>query len=304
VLNHTALLLALLLAAGSATAADPERVEWSPDWPRVRSWEKLGLVPLGALSLVLAFGVQPPAEPRWRGGILFDDWLRGGLKGSTFSTQQTFGKLGDYLFFTSVPLPLIVDVGIVTLGVHGNSDVALQMLLIDLQALGMSGVVTLGAERLVGRQRPYASDCGADGQVRDSAGKPLYNHCHLPYDNESFFAGHPTTVTTMAGLTCAHHQHLPLYGGGVADLAPCLLMVGAAGLTGVSRIVADKHWASDVLVGWTVGALSGYVVPSLLHYGFTSHGSAAGALGNGTLVAAPIPLVYPGGAGLGIVGVL
>jgi membrane-associated phospholipid phosphatase len=167
----------------------------------------------------------------------------------------------------------------------------------------MSGVVSLGTESLVGRQRPYAEDCGPDGQVLTSSGTPLFNHCGGAGDNKSFVAGHASAVTTMAGLTCVHHQHLPLYGGGLADLAPCLFMVGAAAFTGVSRITADKHWASDVLMGWTVGALSGYVVPSLLHYGFTSHGPI-GEIRSGSLTAVPIPMVYPGGAGLGIVGFL
>ena len=72
----------------------------------------------------------------------------------------------------------------------------------------------------------------------------------------------------MAALTCVHHQHLPLYGGGFANLAPCLVMMGVAATTGVLRLVYDEHWASDVITGWAVGAASGYVLPSLLHYGF------------------------------------
>jgi hypothetical protein len=248
--------------------------------------------------------VVPATEPaRWRGGILFDDWVRGGLGGRTLSSQRAAQLWGTYVFYGAVPVVTLVDVAIVTLGVHRSPDVALQMLLIDMQALGMSGVVSLGTEQLVGRERPYGEDCGPDGQTRTSSGVPLYNHCGGPNDNKSFIAGHPAAVATMTGLTCAHHQHLPLYGGGLADLAPCLVMIGASAFTGVSRVVADKHWASDVVLGWSVGALSGYVVPSLLHYGFTSHGPL-GAVRSGNLTAVPIPMVYAGGAGLGFVGFL
>jgi hypothetical protein len=72
----------------------------------------------------------------------------------------------------------------------------------------------------------------------------------------------------MAGLTCVHHQHLPLYGGGVADLAPCIGLIGASIADGLGRIVADKHYARDCHAGLGVGAFAGYVVPSLLHHGF------------------------------------
>ncbi len=32
------------------------------------------------------------------------------------------------------------------------------------------------------------------------------------------------------------------------------------------RIMADNHWASDVLVGHLMGYLSGYLLPTLLYY--------------------------------------
>ncbi|HEX3850778.1 MAG TPA: hypothetical protein VHW01_07410 [Polyangiaceae bacterium] len=104
----------------------------------------------------------------------------------------------------------------------------------------------------------------------------------------------------MAGLTCVHHQHLPLYGG-VADQAPCIGLIGASIVDGLGRIVADKHYASDVTLGFGVGALAGYVVPSLLHYGFTSH-QRAPAVGGTGLHMLPLPQVYQDGFGIGVVG--
>jgi membrane-associated phospholipid phosphatase len=37
---------------------------------------------------------------------------------------------------------------------------------------------------------------------------------------------------------------------------------------GISRIIVDAHYATDTLAGITVGALSGWLLPELLHYGF------------------------------------
>ncbi len=107
-------------------------------------------------------------------------------------------------------------------------------------------------------------------------------------------------VTTVAGLTCAHHQHLPLYGGGFADLAPCLVMMGLAATTGVLRLVYDEHWASDIIVGWAAGAASGYVLPSVLHYGF---GARPPEVHTGDLTLVPTLGVYGGAPGIGAVGV-
>jgi membrane-associated phospholipid phosphatase len=71
--------------------------------------------------------------------------------------------------------------------------------------------------------------------------------------------------------------------------------------TGMARLMADKHWASDVVLGWSIGTFSGYVLPSILHYGF-GHGHAVGAIQVGELSMLPALQVYPRGAGLGMVG--
>lgn len=126
--------------------------------------------------------------------------------------------------------------------------------------------------------------------------------CGTANDFRSFYSGHATATATTAGLVCVHHQHLPLFGGGFADLAPCLLMIGVSATTGVLRLVYDEHWASDVMVGWADGVLSGYVLPSLLHFGFGS-GHPVGEIRTGSLDMAPSLLARPGGTELGMVGV-
>jgi membrane-associated phospholipid phosphatase len=295
------LFVSLVLSAGVSQAADPDRVEWSPDWPRVRLWEGLNVLAVTVASYEIDASWTPPSHANWRGGILFDDAIRSALRGRTASTQQTAADLSDNLYRYGVLVPYVVDVYLVALGIHENADVALQMLLINLQSLGVTGVVTLAAEHGVGRARPYTQDCGANGQVLDGSGRPLINHCGGGGDFQSFYSGHAAATATMAGLTCVHHQHLPLYGGGFADLVPCLVMIGASAATGIGRLVADEHWPSDVLMGWGIGALSGYVLPSLLHYGF-GKGRAYGEVHVGDLHAVPVPQAYAGGAGLGLVG--
>jgi membrane-associated phospholipid phosphatase len=85
-------------------------------------------------------------------------------------------------------------------------------------------------------------------------------------DTESFFSGHTTIAATSAGLVCANHSRLPLWGHPVADASACALSSTAAVFTGVSRILADRHYATDVLAGFGFGFGIGYAVPVLLHY--------------------------------------
>jgi membrane-associated phospholipid phosphatase len=124
------------------------------------------------------------------------------------------------------------------------------MLLINLQSFAIAGALSIGSEHLVARARPYTADCGADGRTRDKNGQPLYNARGGSQDNLDFFSGHTAAASTMAGLTCVHHQHLPLYGGGVADLARCVGLIGASIADGLGRIIAERHYASDVTLGW------------------------------------------------------
>jgi hypothetical protein len=285
-----------------AQATDPDRVEWSKDWPRVHLVEGLNIIALTAASYAINAHWKPPVHSNWTRPIWFDSWARDEFRGQTRRGQQTARDVGDYLYKGAVLAPYIVDVYVVALGVHESSDVAIQMLLMNLQSLGITGVASLAAERGMGRSRPYVRDCGPDGVVRGESGQPLMNQCVGRNDNQSFWSGHAAATATMAGLTCAHHQHLPLYGGGIADLAPCLLMTGVSVTVGMSRLVSDRHWASDVLVGWGVGGLSGYVLPSLLHYGFGGRGPVGETRVAGMWMV-PVPAAYPDGAGLGVVGV-
>ena len=298
-LSAVAIALTCLSSAGAAHATDPKHVVWSKDWPKFRLSEGIATLAMGA-GIIAIESVPAPTNPTWRGGILFDDSVRSSLRGGSASTEKTAVDVGDVLFYGGVVTPFIIDIYVVALGVHQNAEVAGEMLMMNLQSLGVSGVLSLGAEHIAARERPFNSNCPASGPATAS-GQSLLGSCDDSSRAQSFYSGHSAAVMTMAGLTCAHHQHLPLYGGGVADLAPCVVMVGAALGTGVARIVGDRHWASDVVLGWTVGALSGYVLPSLLHYGFTN-GHPLGEVAVGGLRMAPVPQAYVGGGGLGMVG--
>lgn len=272
-----ALALALVTSVSAARASQGGEVEWNPTWRKVGLVEGLSLIPMGAALAAIQFAWTPPRHPKWTGGIFFDAKIRKAFVGETRQVQKDAETIGEVLFVYGSIAPLVIDVA-VALAVHGKPEVALQMFLIDLQSAAVAGLLSLTAEHSVGRGRPFVGACGPDGLVRDSEGRPLLNDCNRGYEAKSFYSGHAAATMTTAGLTCLQHQHMPLYGGGFADVAPCVFLIGLSLTTGVTRLVADLHWASDVVIGWGVGAFAGYILPAALHYGFSNERDRRGEL--------------------------
>jgi hypothetical protein len=289
------------LALPSVAHADPATVKWDQAWPRVQLWEVVDAFALTVGDTVFEDHVPLPSHATWNSPILFDTWARNLLRGRTAAIQSFASTSTDIMYKAGALIPFVVDDYFAAASLHQNAEVAWQLAIIDFQAFGMAGLVSLTAEHAVGRARPYTLSCDSNGQVLDAQGR-LTQTCGTGNDFRSFYSGHATATATTAGLVCVHHQHLPLFGGGFADLAPCLLMIGVSAASGVLRVVYDEHWASDVIIGWVDGVLSGYIVPSLLHFGFGG-GRPVGEIRAGNADAVPTLLAAPGGgAELGLIG--
>ena len=254
-----AALVALMLSYAAPLYADgTRRVAWDDGWPRFRPWEHAltaGLV----LNIAQAVLLYPPPKTNWEGGILFDDAVRSAFVLNSTAARRDTAAVSDTIYYFMATYPLLVDTAAITAGVHRAPDVALQMTLINLQSYALTGAVSLAASQ-VGRARPLAIECksnpGYDGKCGDA-----------PTLDVSFPSGHTAIAFTGAGLMCAHHAHLPLYGG-VADPIACATGMTAAATASVLRIASDNHYATDVILGAGLGIFSGYVLPSILHYGF------------------------------------
>jgi hypothetical protein len=230
---------------------------WKRSWPTFSWVEGTATIAAGTLTGFLWLR-EPPREARWQGGILFDDAVRSGMRSSSANARSRARSLGDLPYYASPVIPLIVDPLLVAWLGRGDGKTALNLELIGLEAFAYAGLSSFISTRVSLRQRPDSLLCWQE--------HPDGEGCE-PVDTEAFWSGHTTIAATSAGLVCANHRFLGLWGHPVADAGACVLSTAGAVGTAVSRILSDRHYATDVIVGFAAGFGFGYAVPVLLHYG-------------------------------------
>jgi hypothetical protein len=248
-------------AEGLLTGAAPGKVEWKDG-----KWDRFTPAEVGFTTLLTVGGIYldqslpDPIHPHLDFEVpLLDPGIRG-LRARTARGQETWADWSDIGYRTMGLFPIVFDAGVVALGIHRNVDVAAQLFLIDLESFTVAALAQQMTSRLTSRPRPYRQECADDG-------KSTNHECGGLRDIRSFYAGHTSAAFTAAGLTCLHHQYLPLYGGGAPDAWACVWALSFASFTAIGRVAADEHWASDTVVGIGTGWLFGYVMPKWLHYG-------------------------------------
>jgi membrane-associated phospholipid phosphatase len=233
----------------------PHRMIWR--WERFNTFDYFSTAALGLTFLLIEFETETPDDPNWRGGILFDDGVRDALVAESRDGRDAHAISSDYLSlgtlvlntFDSVVVPLVFD--------RWNVDVAWQLTMINLQAQAITGVLSRSGHHFIGRERPDLKPCQEDNQ---------YHGLCFGGTNASFPSGHTSGAFAAAGLTCVHHFKLGLYGNPVADTAACTTGLAMATTAGVQRIIADRHYVSDVIVGAILGLGAGVGLPLAAHY--------------------------------------
>lgn len=289
--------LGAAIAVGSAvfavslpsTADDPPTVHWDPAWSHAGPWDyTLTGVALATVTVetVLWQNVATPAA--WQGPILFDAAVRDALRGSTAAIQADASVVSWVLFVGMLTYPFAVDVPY-TWARYGR-DVAWDLFWQSGTTLALSGAIEIGLRDAIGRVRPAAYQCLTDGGT----------HClDAPETTRSFPSGHFVETSASAALLCTQHLRMQLYGS-PWDAVTCATAIVAAGTVGTLRIVADDHWASDVIAGGAIGTLIGWGVPTLMH--FHRHATPGAGKGSAFMVM-PTALPMEKGGGLGAVGV-
>jgi membrane-associated phospholipid phosphatase len=151
-------------------------------------------------------------------------------------------KVSDLFFYGSMPLPLVL-----LFDKRIRKDAG-QIGLMYLETVGTFGSIYVTSAMAANRFRPYAYNPSVDITKRTRGGA-----------RNSFFAGHPGFVASstffIAQVYTAYHPQMKF------KWAPYAFAGAATIATGLLRLKAGQHFRSDVIVGTTIGTLSGILIP-------------------------------------------
>lgn len=289
-----------LLLAGPARADDPSarpagvcevhrpgcshpvELDWDPQWRRFETGE--WFVAGGAVLTLTIAGILGPRADHWERRNDFDEGVRDGLRLPAERGRAAVADASDVFLSLLLSYPLLIDPVLVASWYRDNPELGLQIFLVAAEAMVVTAGLMGVAKVAFARERPYVRECGGelDSDNRD---------CRRRSRFQSFFSGHSALSFVSAGVVCGTHRYVPLYGGGGADAAPCPIAIGAAAAVGLFRVMADHHYASDVLLGAAVGMGLGLLFPWL-------HFRGSGPLSRHE----PAVAVVPHGLGLALVG--
>ena len=246
------LFAALLLLARVAHAG--------PAWPdtavRAGAGDYVAAPSFVALAVAARLGT-PPSPPTWTEAPQLDTALRDIFRAPTARGRQQAKDVSDVLFYGFIGAPIAMDMAI-ALTLHKDSDLAWQILWMDLTTLSVATATSVPVLSSVGRDRPLVPECDLDSSYSSL--------CDTPNAGRSFYSGHTSMAVAGAGMICVTHLSLDLLGGPWDALTCGVATVAGVG-TGFLRIRSDVHWTSDVLVGVGIGAVLGVGMPLLRLHG-------------------------------------
>ena len=268
------------------TVADPPTRAWP--WRRATLPELAGITAAAAGTLYIEAAYGEPRHAGWTSHNGFDEGIRSALRLEDNSARDTAATLGDMLMGLLIAEP-IVD-SFATLGYRDrNWDALWQSSVINLESFTFTALVSSVLQNSIKREKPFQRDC-------------VGGSCADEQPNRGLPSGHVAFAFTGAGLYCTHHAYQSLYDP-ATERALCAASLGVAAADGVLRIMADRHYATDVLAGSAIGLFSGFMLPRLLHYYWSDNQAGEGRskpTDDGSLLkrASLSPELFKGGGGL------
>jgi len=165
--------------------------------------------------------------------------------------SQTAGDVSDYLMYSFIPLPFVLDlVDVAVSDPHdGWSGYGVDSLVL-LEAMAVSLYVNSAVSLLTHRPRPYVYNDSTDDDFRQRREASM-----------SFYSGHTSVVfaaaTAYSRLFMLRHPQSGLV------LPVWILTHCIASTIGVVRVGSGSHFPSDVIVGAATGVGFGLLIPWL-----------------------------------------
>ncbi|MEM9072947.1 MAG: phosphatase PAP2 family protein [Myxococcota bacterium] len=236
---------AAALAAGLLLSASASAQSFDESWRQADALDAV-LTTVGfSAALTISLGADTP-RAFWNGEGPVDELML--HLGSEDATRRIrAGRTSDVLGLLTLVPSLLTDP---ILGYTSERTLGRELGIVSLRSYALTALIVATTKYGIRRHRP---SCGAN--------------CS-PGDHRSFISGHSAFVWTAASLTCVAHRHVDLFNSQAARIASCASVVGLATTTSVLRMVARRHYFTDVLVGALVGLLSGWVLPAVATYGF------------------------------------
>jgi membrane-associated phospholipid phosphatase len=237
---------------------------------------------------------EPTTEgAHWRGGVLVDSSVRSALRAETKAQRSQANDESNALLYSMVALPTVNA----AMNAPNVSDAA-SLMLVNAETFGVTFALVALIKAVTKRERPYASAAGLSAYCVEH---PTTSECKNDR-NASFFSGHSATAFAGAGLVCMQQME---FGSRFASVG-CGAAMTIAGATALLRIIADKHYATDTLVGALVGVGTGMLLPYVMHFARWAPLPVARDLQQDARVSAPVaqtgtqiaPWGAPGGGGM------
>lgn len=278
------------LGAPSARSKGPLR--WDPAWTHAGPLD-YALATWGMTALLVETAVlqNKQAPARWNQPILFDLAVRDATHGNNAQVRGDAATWSWVLWFGLMGYPLVVDVPYAW--VRYDRQLAWDLFWQDAVTLSLSGATDLVLRDIFGRVRPGNYECL-------QAGGTTQECLSGPETVRSFPSGHFTETSTATALICTQHLTMHLYGS-PGDAITCTGAIGADLAVGALRLIADNHWATDIIAGGAIGFLFGWGIPTVMH--LHGHAPQTGGKTAWSPMIAPIPIVLNQGGGVGATGI-
>lgn len=237
-MKHISLILLFILGYTGIFAQSPYKFRYSVDVP---------IITIGMGSVLGGFIHEKKREPLSNANLIGLDRMSISNfdRSATYNWSPKSAHWSDALMYTSMASPLLF-----LAGDRSRKDFGM-VAAISAEVFLLNTGLTYLTKELVQRKRPYVYNPDAPLDKKLEKGS-----------TQSFFSGHTSTVASASFSFAMMHTHY--YPD--SDLKPLVwFLAGVLPMaTAILRVRAGKHYWTDVLIGYGVGASIGIGVP-LLH---------------------------------------